>query len=68
MVDLVEFNLFVMKSTINSINSSNITKVLYMSFSFGLLGVESRYFSHAEKILNDSYRVSRIKVYKVNQL
>ena len=25
------------------------TKVLYMSFSFWLLGVESRNFSHAEK-------------------
>ena len=38
-VNLVEFQLFVMESTINSIDSFNITKVLYMSSSFGLLGV-----------------------------
>ena len=29
--------------------SNSDIKVLYMSSGFGLLGVESRYFSHAEK-------------------
>ena len=33
----------------NGLSSSIITKVLYMSSRFWLLGVESRVFSHAEK-------------------